>query len=110
DLAKQRLNAALTLFNRFGNTRLDLQIALMQLADTELNDAQTVLGHAPTQPFYPVSVDGIGLARSEITAAIASPASSRGGHLSNAVSRVENARDPIGANIDYHLGPGNVMF
>jgi len=110
DLAKQRLNAALTLFSRFGATRVDLQIGLMQLADTELNDALTVLNHAPAQPFYPVSVDQIGIARSEITAAIASPISSRGGHLSNAVSRVEGARDPIGANINYALGPGNLMF
>ena len=110
DLAKQRLNAALTLFNRFGGTRADLQISLMQLADTELNDALTVLSHAPVQPFYPVSVDQIGTARSEIAAAIASPVSSRGGHISNAVSRVEGARDPIGANINYDLGSGNLMF
>jgi len=110
DLAKQRLNAALTLFNRFGDTRADLQTGLMQLADTELNDALTVLGHAPAQPFYPVSVEQIGLAKNEISTAVASPASSRGGHISNAVSRVESARNQIGANIDYNLGSGNLMF
>jgi hypothetical protein len=82
----------------------------LQLADTELTDALTVLSHAPSQPFYPVSVDRIGLAKSEIAAAIAAPASSRGGVISNAVSRVQNARDPIGANINYHLGSGNLMF
>jgi hypothetical protein len=110
DLAKQRLNAALTLFNRYRDTRVDLQISLMQLADSELSDAQTVLSHAPTQPFYPVTVDRIALAKAELAAAIAAPASARGGRISNAVSRVENARDPIGANINYHLGPGNLMF
>ncbi|HYQ44247.1 MAG TPA: hypothetical protein VER11_19830 [Polyangiaceae bacterium] len=110
DLAKQRLSAARTLYNRFGATRADLQIALMQLADTELNDASTVLAHAPVQPFYPVTVDQIGAARAEIAAAIASPVSSRGGHISNAVSRVETARNPIGANINYGLGAGNLMF
>jgi hypothetical protein len=110
DLAVQRVSAALTLFNRFQDTRKDIQIGLLQLADTELNDALTVLTHAPTQPFYPVSVDRIGIARSEIAAAIIAPASSRGGHISNAMSRVQNARDPIGANINYNLGQGNLMF
>jgi hypothetical protein len=110
DIAKQRLNGALTLFNRFRDTRADLQISLLKLADTELNDAFTVLSHAPAQPFYPVSVDRIGMARTEIAAAITAPASSRGGHISNAMSRVQNARDPIGSNINFTMGQGNLMF
>ena len=111
DIAKQRARAALTLFNRFRDTRVDVQIKLLQLAENELNDALFVLGsNRTTQPFYPVSVDRIGLAKTEIEAAIASPASSRGGHISNAVSRIENARDPIGANITFNLGQGNLMF
>jgi hypothetical protein len=112
DLAKQRLSAARTLFTRFGGsgTAGTVQIGLIKLADTELNDALTVLNHAPLQPFYPVSVDQIGLARTEITNALAASASARGGFISNAVSRVETARNPIGSNINYNLGPGNVMF
>jgi hypothetical protein len=110
DIAKQRLRAAMTLFNRFGDTRVDLQIKLMQLADAELNDAHDVLATGKvTQPFYPVAVDRIGLAKSEIAIAITSPASSRGGHLSNAISRVENARDQIGANVTFNLGSGNLF-
>jgi cytochrome c peroxidase len=111
DIAKQRLRAAMTLFNRFGDTRVDLQIKLMQLADAELDDAHDVLATGKVaQPFYPVAVDRIGLAKSEIAAAITSPASSRGGHLSNAISRVENARDQIGANVTFNLGSGNLFF
>jgi cytochrome c peroxidase len=111
DIAKQRLNAALTLFNQFGDTGLDVQIGLLNLANAEIDDALEVLTNSrTTQPFYPVSVDRIGLAQSEIAAAIAAPASSRGGHISNAVSRVENARDPIGANVTFNLGQGNLMF
>jgi len=111
DLAKQRLSAARTLFTRFGGTNSGaLQISLIKLADTELNDALTVLSHAPLQPFYPVTVDQIGLARTEITNALAASVSARGGFISNAVSRVETARNPIGANIDFNLGSGNVMF
>ncbi|HEY7371759.1 MAG TPA: hypothetical protein VIF57_06240 [Polyangia bacterium] len=111
DIAKQRLRAAMTLFNRFGDTRVDLQIKLMQLADAELNDAHDVLATGKVaQPFYPVAVDRIGLAKAEIATAIASPASSRGGHISNAISRVENARDQIGANVTFNLGAGNLFF
>ena len=111
DIAKQRARAALTLFNRFRDTRVDVQIKLLQLAENELDDALFVLGsNRTTQPFYPVSVDRIGLAKTEIETAITSPASSRGGHISNAVSRIENARDPIGANITFNLGQGNLMF
>jgi hypothetical protein len=111
DLAKQRGRAAQTLYNRFRDTRVDLQIKLLQLAKNELDDALFVLtSNRTTQPFYPVSVDRIGLAKQEIDAAVASPASSRGGHISNALSRIENARDPIGANITFNLGQGNLMF
>ena len=111
DLAKQRLNAALTLFNRFRDTRVDLQIKLLQLAGAELDDARDVLATGKVaQPFYPVAVDRIDLAKSEIAAAIAAPAASRGGKISNAVSRVQNARDQIGANVTFQLGQGNLFF
>jgi hypothetical protein len=63
-----------------------------------------------TQPFYPVAVDRIDLAKAEIAAAIAAPVSSRGGRISNAISRVENARDQIGANINFTVGSGNLFF
>jgi hypothetical protein len=111
DIAKQRLRAAMTLFNRFPDTRVDLQIRLMQLAVNELDDARDVLATGKVaQPFYPIAVDRIDLAKAEIAAAIAAPASSRGGSLSNAISRVENARDQIGANINFTLGAGNLFF
>jgi hypothetical protein len=34
----------------------------------------------------------------------------RQGPLSNAISRVDNARDQLGANITFQLGQGNLMF
>jgi hypothetical protein len=114
DMAKQRLRAAQTLLTQFGDGQpaLDIQRALIRLADNELEDAQQVLTDANTpQPFYPVAVDRAGLARSEIVNALAAPnAGARGGPLSNAVSRTENARDQIGANITFQLGQGNLMF
>jgi cytochrome c peroxidase len=112
DMALQRLSAAQTLVNRFHNTRADIQQGLMRLAENELNDALGVLTDAATpQPFYPVAVDRIGLAKQEIDAAIAATDFSiRQGHLSTGYSRVLNARDQIGANITFRLGTGDLMF
>jgi hypothetical protein len=111
DIAKQRGRAAQTLYNRFRDTRVDVQIKLLQLARNELDDALFVLtSNKTTQPFYPVAIDRIGLAKQEIDAAVVAPASSRGGRISNAISRIENARDTIGANITFQLGAGNLMF
>ena len=77
----------------------------------EIDDALAVLTSVrTTQPFYPVAVESLGLAKAEIAAAIAAPASSRGGKISNAVSRIENARDQIGANVTFTMGQGNLMF
>jgi hypothetical protein len=111
DIAKQRLRAALMLANQFPNTRVDAQLQLLALGQAEIINTLNVLTdtHA-VQPFYPVSVDRIGLVTSELAAALVAPASSRAGHISNAVPRVENARDPIGANITFQLGQGNLMF
>jgi cytochrome c peroxidase len=111
DIARQRARGALTLFNRFRDTRKDVQIKLLQLAENEIDDALAVLtSPRTTQPFYPVAVDRLSLAKAEIAAAIAAPASSRAGKISNAVSRIENARDQIGANVTFVLGQGNLMF
>jgi hypothetical protein len=112
DMAKQRLRASQTILNRFRDQQVTIQKELIRLADAELVDALTLLTDPNIQqPFYPVSVDRINLARTEINNALAAAnAGLRGGPLSNAISRVENARDPIGANITFTLGQGNLMF
>jgi hypothetical protein len=111
DIAKQRLEAAQTLVNRFQDQFLTVQTGLMQLADTEINDAVNDLTHGAVQPFYPVSQDRLGLAKQEIDAGIhADTASHRQAHISTAISRVQNARDQFGANIRFNLGQGNLMF
>jgi hypothetical protein len=112
DMAEQRLTAAQTLVNRFHNTRADIQQGLMQLAESELNDALAVLTDPATpQPFYPVAVDRIGLAKQELDAGIAATDwSTRQSHISSGFSRVQNARDQIGANIAFRLGASDLMF
>lgn len=110
DISKQRLRALQILINTLHDQRLDIQKGLLQLAQTEINDAVNDLTGTP-QPFYPVAQDRLGLATSEISAALAATNfADRNAHLSNAVSRVENARDQFGSNINYTLGQGNLMF
>ena len=112
DMAKQRLRASQTILNGFHEQHAEIQKQLIRLAREELDDALAVLtSNFTPQPFYPVSVDRINLAKNEIAAALAAANSGgRQGPLSNAISRVENARDQLGANISFQLGQGNLMF
>lgn len=110
DLATQRLSAALTLAKRFPSTRVDVQLGLLGLAGAEIDDALAVLTGNTAQPFYPVAVDRLGLAKAEIASARGASPSARAGFISNAVSRTQNARDQIGANVTFKLGQGNLMF
>jgi hypothetical protein len=100
------------ILNRFQNQQLSVQQRLIQLAVNELDDALVVLTDPRTpQPFYPVAVDRLNLAKTELAAALAATtASQRASRLSNGISRAENARDQIGANIAFTLGAGNLFF
>ena len=112
DIARQRLRAALTLANQFQDQRVDIQVVLAGLATNELTDALLDITDGPVAPpLHPVAQDRIGMAKSEITSAInAFTFAGRAAHLSNAISRVENARDQFGANLNFVLGQGNLMF
>jgi hypothetical protein len=112
DMAKQRLRASLTILNRFHDQQRAVQTGLINLAVAEIDDALEVLTAARlTKPFYPVAVDRLNLAKTEIATALAGATwVQRQGPLSNAISRTENARDQIGANVTYTLGSGNLFF
>lgn len=111
DIARQRLNAAQTLVNRFADTRADVQRKLMQLAGVELDDALEVLAVSATGAIYPGATGALEAAKDEIEAGLAaSNASTRQNRISNALSRVMNARDQFGSNIDFQLGQGNLMY
>jgi len=112
DMARQRLRASQTILSQFHDQFLPIQQRLIALAVAEIDDALQVLQDARTpQPFYPVSVQRLGDAKNEIAAALAGATYvQRQGPLSNAISRVENARDPIGANINFTLGAGDLFF
>ena len=108
DIARQRLNAAQTLVNRFHDQGKDIQIGLMQLAEAEIDDALDDLSGVG---LHPQAQERLGLAKDEIHAGIAATSfSTRQNRISNALSRVMNARDQFGANINFRLGTGNLMF
>lgn len=112
DIAKQRLQAAETLANQFRDTRADIQLRLMELAEVEIDDALEVLSvRPPNPPLHPLAQDRLLLAKDEIAAGLAAATwSQRQNRIANAISRVMNARDHFGANINYQLGPGTLMY
>ncbi|HTN85384.1 MAG TPA: hypothetical protein VL242_16915 [Sorangium sp.] len=110
DLARQRLDAALVLVNRFHDRGTDVQERLMKLAEVELDDALQVLAVGGT-PLHPASRDRLQLAKAEIASGLgATRWSQRQGRLAAAISRVKVARDQFGSNITYRLGKGNLMY
>jgi hypothetical protein len=112
DMAKQRLRAAQTILDQLHDQGVAIQRRLIELAVAELDDALDVLQDPVTpQPFYPIAVDRVGMAKAEIATALAAATwAQRRGPLSNAIARVENARDQIGANITFALGAGDLFF
>lgn len=112
DMARQRLRASQTVLSRYQDQQVAIQRRLIELAANEIDDALVVLQDPATpQPFYPIAVQRLGEAKTEIAAALAgATAVQRQGPLSNAISRVMNARDTIGSNITFTLGTGNLFF
>ena len=114
DIAKQRLNAAQTLINLFGNqpTPKAIQIKLMQLAAAEIDDALVDLVRAgSTPPLHADAQTRLNEAQAEIAAGTqATDASQRQNRVSNALARLQNARDVFGSNINFVLGKGNLLF
>lgn len=109
DIAIQRLNAANTLVARFGNTRADIQTKLLDLAREELNDALSVLSFQ--SGLYTAAQTSIAQANTQIAAGIAATtASQRQTRINAALNLVRNARAQFGTNINFQMGPGNLMF
>ncbi|WP_434046609.1 MULTISPECIES: hypothetical protein [Sorangium] len=108
DIAKQRLDAARVLVDRFANTRADVQTRLMELARVEIDDAIEVM--AP-MTLYPAASQQLDLARAEIAQGLtAGSASERRDRIANATSLVTTARAQFGQNITFVLGQGNLMY
>jgi len=111
DLARQRLDAAELLNTQYWGYRDDIQLGLIGLALAELDDAQTVLT-APDGPPLNSSTHAA-LAAAIATATSAEEELDPGTRLNitrQALAALDELRDDFGTNIDFELGPGNLMF
>jgi hypothetical protein len=109
DIAIQRLSAASTLVTRFGNTRVDIQTQLMDLAREELNDAVAVL--SVPGGLYTSAQASIVQANAQIASGIAaSTPAQRQTRIKSALNFVRSARAQFGSNINFQMGQGNLMF
>jgi hypothetical protein len=110
DIAKQRLQAASTLVTSFGDTRSDIQLRLMELAQVELDDALEVM-LADTGEIYPSVRSLLTQAKAEVALGLsATSASQRQTRLGNALSRINSGRAQFGSGITFQLGQGNLMY
>ncbi|WP_438029824.1 hypothetical protein [Sorangium sp. So ce233] len=112
DIAKQRLDAARVLVNRFSDARADVQRKLMELARVEIDDAIEVMNDPnSSSTMYPSALNQINLARTEIDQGLAAGSvSERLNRITNAVARLTTARAQFGDGITYVLGQGNLMY
>jgi len=110
DLAVQRLNAANAIALELGNTNLEIQTRLIELAIAELNDAIQVLStapfglHANSQTRFTSASRDLEVARTTTSAA------ARRTRTTNALTRIALGRDLFGQGITFTLGEANVMF
>lgn len=110
DIARQRLDAARVLASRFRDQGRDIQLGLVRLAEVEIDDALENLETA-IPILHPAAIERLNEAKQELGLALSAPdAGTRQNRVSNALSRVLNARDQFGANINFRLGQGNLMF
>lgn len=110
DIAQQRLQAARTLVSRFGDTRSDIQLRLMELAVVEIDDAFEVL-LADTGEVYPAVRSLLSQAKQEIALGLsATSASQRQTRITNALSSITSGRAQFGSGITFELGQGNLMY
>jgi cytochrome c peroxidase len=108
-LANKRLDAALALVNRFGNTQLAVQRQMLQLAFIETQDAVAVLNAIPE--FHAEQVDRLGTVRSLIFfASTTSSIADRRLAIQTAINFGTTVSGEIGTNLTYQMGDGNVMF
>jgi cytochrome c peroxidase len=109
-IANQRLTAARTLNVQFWAFREDIQKGLINLAVEEIDDAIRVLERAGGD-LHPAQVTSLNQAKVLLGQALAAtdPAVRRD-RTDSAKTLVTNAKAAFGANINFNLGTGNLMF
>jgi hypothetical protein len=107
DIARQRLDAAWLLADRFGDSGSEIQRRLMELAVVEVDDALEVLPQ--DGDIYP-GVRALLLEAKDDVAEGLSAFSARKTHITSALAQIATGRGRFGTNITFQLGQGNLMF
>ncbi len=110
-LAQQRIEASLLLNQQFWGYRQEIQLGLLKLARVELEDAAAVCTTNDGPPLFPQ-------AQSDLNALIALLANAelmtdpgaRLAAITSASDDIDSLYSAIGTNIDFDMGPGNLMF
>ena len=109
-MALQRLDAASVLVTEFGHHGGQVQRGLMKLAAVEIRDALDVLDESPSE-LHPTARASLHEALGKINDGLAAHhPPTRHARLQQASALVQAAYDELGANLDFVLGEGNLMF
>jgi hypothetical protein len=110
-LARQRIDAALLLNQQFWSYRQDIQLGLLKLARVELQDALAVCTTNDGPPLFPqAQADLSALVALLGNAEVMTNPSARLAATSDAAVDIDSLYAAIGTNIDFAMGPGNLMF
>jgi hypothetical protein len=110
-LAQQRIEAALLLNQQYWGYRQDIQMGLLKLARVELQDAVAVCTTNDGPPLFPqVQSDLNALVALLANAELMTNPSARLAATTAASDDIDSLYSAIGTNIDFDMGPGNLMF
>lgn len=110
-LAQQRIDAALLLNQQYWTHRQDIQQGLLKLARVELEDALAVCTTTDGPPLFPqILTDLNSLIALLASAEQMTNPSTRMTATSTAAGNIDALYAAIGSNVDFVMGPGNLMF
>jgi hypothetical protein len=110
-LAQQRIEAALLLNQQYWNHRQDIQMGLLKLARVELEDALAVCTTNDGPPLFPQAQNDLSaLIALLANAELMTDPNARIAATAGASDDIDNLYASIGTNIDFEMGPGNLMF
>ena len=110
-LAEQRIKAALLLNQQYWTHRQEIQMGLLKLARVELEDALAVCTALDGPPLFPqVQGDLSALIALLANAELMADPNARMAATTGAAGDIDALYAAIGTNIDFDMGPGNLMF
>lgn len=110
-LAEQRIDAALLLNQQYWGYRQDVQLGLLKLARVELEDALAVCTANDGPPLFPqVQSDLSALIALLANAELMTDPNTRQAATIGASNDIDSLYSAIGTNVDFNMGPGNLMF